>query len=95
MNSSEHMAQLLCCSYNLVMHRELKVIHNDIMRRLLGVAWYTSGRILFVNARQDKINVLIRKQCYSLKHRVLGYYKVVNKSIFESCTFNVLKLLDN
>ena len=60
----------LWCSYNLSMYCKLKVSHNDILRRLLGVPRYTSARALFVNKRQDNVDVVIRKQCYNLKRRI-------------------------
>ena len=52
------------------MYRKLKVSHNDILRRLLGAPMYTSARTLFVNKREDSVNVLIRKQGYNLKLRM-------------------------
>ena len=42
------------------MYRKLKVNYNDILRTLLGVPRYTSARTLFVNTRQDNVDVLIR-----------------------------------
>ena len=48
------------------MYRKPKLSHNDILRRLLGVPRYTSARTLFVNKRQDNVDVLNRKQCYNL-----------------------------
>ena len=66
MNSSEHTAQ----HYIVAMYRKLKVNHNDVLRRLLGVPGYTSARTLCVNKRPDNVDVLIRKQYYNLKLRI-------------------------
>ena len=74
------------------MYHKLKVSHNDILRRLLGVPRYTSARALFVNKRQDNVDVLIRKQCYNLKLRTEGPRNRVIKSIFGSCSFKASKL---
>ena len=49
---------------------------------------HTSARTL----RQDKVDVLIRKQCYNLKLRIEVYHKSVIESIFESCSFKAPKL---
>ena len=74
------------------MYRKLKVSHNDILRRLLGVPGYTNARTLFVNTRQDNVDVLIRKQSYSFKLRIEGSDSRVIKFVFDWCSFKVSKL---
>ena len=73
------------------MYRKLKVSHNDILRRLLGVPRYTSARTLFVNKSQDNVDVLLRKQCYKHKLRIGSFQNRVI-SIFDSCSFKASKL---
>ena len=73
------------------MYRKLKVSHNDILRRLLGVPRYTSARTLFVNTRHDNVDVIIRKQCYNLKLRIEGSHNRIIKSIFDSRSFKASK----
>ena len=74
------------------MYRKLRLSQNDRLRRLLSVLRYTSARTLFVNKRQDNVNVLIRKQCYNLKLRIEGSHSRVIKFIFDSCSFKSSKL---
>ena len=70
------------------MYRQLKVSHNNILRRLLGVPRCTSARTLFINTRQDNVDVLNRKQCYNLKLRNEGFFD----SFFDLFTFKALNL---
>ena len=93
-HGSAQYSSSLWCSYNLAMHRKLKISHNDILRRLLGVPRYTSARTLLVNKHQDNVNVLIWKQCYNLKLRTEGCHNRVIRSIFDSCSFKASKLFD-
>ena len=49
----------MCC--------KLKVSHNDVLRKPLGAPSNTSARTLFVNTRQENVDLLIQKQLYSFK----------------------------
>ena len=69
------------------MHRKLKETLNDILRRLIGVTSYTSAKNLFVNKRQDNVDVLNQKRCYNLKIRTEGSHNRAIKSFFDSCSF--------
>ena len=90
-----HCSALYCsslwCSYISAMFRKLRVSHNEILRRLLGVTRYISARTLFVNKRQVYVDVLIRKQCFNPKLRNEGSHNRVNKSVFDSCSFRASK----
>ena len=79
-------------SYNLATYPKLRVSHSDMLRRLPGVPRYTSAITLFATKRQDKVDVLIWKQCYNLKLRIGGSHNRVIKSIFHSCSFKASKL---
>ena len=61
------------------MSRKLKVSHNDIQRKLLGVPSFNSAKILFVNTRQDNVDFLIQKRSYNPKLRIEGSHNRVNK----------------
>ena len=74
------------------MYRNLRVSHNDILRRLLGVLRCTSARTLFINKRQGNVDVRNRKQCYNLRLRIEGSHNRVIKSIFDSSSFKASKL---
>ena len=74
------------------MYLKLTYRFNDILRRLLGVPRHTSARFLFVNKRQDNVDVQTRKQCYNLKLSIEGSHNRVIESIFDSCSFKASKL---
>lgn len=91
-----HCSALYCSSlwssYNLSMYQKLKVCHNDILRRLLGIPRWNSARTMFVNTRLDHLDVIIRKQCYNFKRRMeLSHNKMI-RAIFDSCSFKLSKL---
>ena len=91
-----HCSALYCaplwCSYNLIMYRKLKVSHNDILRRLMGVPRYYSARTMFVNSYQDNIDVLIRKQCNGFKNRLQCSDNRIISAIVNSYPFKMSKL---
>ena len=74
------------------MYRKLEVSHNDILRRMLGIPRYSRAGTLFVNKRQDNVDVLSRKQCYNLKRRIEDSHNRIIKPIFGSCSFKASKL---
>ena len=59
----------LWCNYCVASWRKLKVAHNDILRKLLKVPRYHSASTLFVTKHVDNLDVLLRKNMYSLWER--------------------------
>ena len=51
----------LWCSFKLIMYRKLKVSHNDLLRRFMGVQRYYSARTMFVNTCQHN-----RLHCFDI-----------------------------
>ena len=50
--------------------RKLKVCHNDILRRLLGVSRWSSATSLFVHECLDSFDVIMRKQSLNLRNQL-------------------------
>ena len=57
----------LWTNFTVAVLRRLKVCHNDILRRLLGVPRWTSAWATFARAVLGNIDVLLRKISYSLR----------------------------
>lgn len=59
----------LWCNFKVGTWRKIKVCHNDIFRNLLGMPRYHSASFLFVSNRVNNIDILIRRNIFSLKRR--------------------------
>ena len=64
------------------------------MHRLLGAPRYTSARTLIGKTRQSNVDMLIRKRCYSLKHRNEGSQNKDIKSVFDFYSLKMSNLFD-
>ena len=91
-------SSLYCSSlwtiHNKASYRKLKVCHNDILRRLHGVPRWSSATTLFVSLNLDNIDVLIRKQSYSLRKRIAESENPCMVSLYNSMYFKTSKLCD-
>ena len=73
--------------YSTATIRKLKVCHNDILRRLMGIPRWSSARTLFVNERLNNIDVVLRKQSLSLKCRIFNSVNLKLLSLYNSHAF--------
>ena len=60
--------------------RKIKVCHNDVFRNLLGVPRFHSASSLFVNKNVYNLDMLIRKNIFSLKCRIVSKCKYYLRS---------------
>ena len=72
--------------------RRLKVCHNDILRRLIGVPRWTSASATFARAGLDNIDVLLRKISFSLRTRIVNSQNPILNAIYSSHGFKQSRL---
>ena len=77
----------LWCSYKVATLRKVRVCHNDILRRLMGFPRWSSATTLFVNLDLNNLEVVLRKQYYSLRKRLQHGCNPIASAIFSSNSF--------
>ena len=82
----------LWSSFTMATYKKLKVCHNDILRRLLGVPRWASASATFVQAGLNNIDVILRKDSCSLRTRILQSQNEILKAIYFSHRFKHSKL---
>ena len=79
---------IYCCSlwanYRVRSYKMVKVAHNDVFRSLLNMPRYTSASSLFVMKNIDNLDVMMRKNMFSLENRMLRSMNSIVKAVMNS-----------
>ena len=86
-----HCSSVYCCalwsSFRKASLSKLRVCHNSILRRLLGIPRMYSASLMFVQSRLNNLDVLLRTAMYSIKSRLLQSDNDLIKGVINSHAF--------
>jgi len=84
-------SNMYCCplwsNFSPPVYKKLKVAYNNVFRFLCNIKGKHSISQLFVNARVDPFNVLIRKSTTNLRNRIINSSNKVLSAVFTSSHF--------